>query len=167
VIKIGFKESGGREEAAAKAKAVRDRSVKGEDFALLAGSANTDARLARNGGDPTGDGSFIDRGAFANQKLEEAIWAVQPGQLTPVVESPDAYYVAKLEEKKAGRIKPFDDEEVQAQIRKNLEAEQFGALRDRVVNQLMKNAIVFPEPPRYEPALEMAMQRYPVWAGKK
>jgi peptidyl-prolyl cis-trans isomerase C len=167
VIKVGIKQTGGREQAKAKAEDLRTRAARGEDFADLAGSFNDDPYLKRTKGDPTGSGGWIDRGAYANTKLEEAVWKLNPEQVTNLVENGDAFYLAKLERRKAGRVRNFDEDAVQQQIRKTLEAEQFNALRSREEDRLRKNAIVFPDPPNYGTALEMAMQKYPEWANGK
>jgi parvulin-like peptidyl-prolyl isomerase len=167
VIKIGFKQTGTREQAKAKAEDVRARAARGEDFAELAASFNDDPYLKRTKGDPTGNGGWIDRGAYATTKLEEAIWKINPEQVTGLVETSDALFIGKLERKKGGRVRSFDEDAVQQQIRKTLEAEQFSALKTRAEDRLRKDAIVSPDPPNFAPALEMAVQMYPHWANGK
>jgi hypothetical protein len=107
----------------------------------------------------------MDRGSFANAQLEDAVWKLNPEQVSDLVEAPDGYYFAKLERKKGGRVRSFDEDAVQREIRKTLESEQFNALRTRAAERLRQNAIVYPDPPNFAPALEMAMQMYPQWAA--
>jgi len=166
LIKISFDASGGREQALAKITALRDRAVKGEDFAALAGNKdnNDDEALVAAKGDAFG-GDWIERGAFANQQVEAEVWKLKPGQITPVIEEPTAFFIAKMVERRDGQSKSFEDATVQALIRRALEAEQFNALRDTVIGSLTREAIFFPEPPNENlgPVVEMAMQMYPIW----
>ena len=145
LIKISFDASGGRDQALAKITALRNRVLKGEDFSQIAGTTNDDDGLLSSKGD-AGFGDWIERGAFANEKVEEEVWKVQPGQITPVIEGPHAFFIAKMVERKDGKTKSFEDVDVQALIRRALEAQQFNALRDKVTGDLIKDAIIFPEP---------------------
>jgi parvulin-like peptidyl-prolyl isomerase len=167
VIKIGFKQTGGREQAKTKIDDLRRRAAEGDDFAELATNYNDDAYLIKMHGAVSGEGGWMDRGAYANQKLEDAVWAIEPGQVTPVVESPDAFYIARLEQKKPGRTRSFDDEQVQNQIRKALEKEQVDALREQEYARLKSEAAIYPDPPFLQPALDIAMQNYPAWSGQR
>ncbi|MBC8105243.1 MAG: peptidyl-prolyl cis-trans isomerase [Anaerolineae bacterium] len=167
VIKIDFKRTGGRDKALVKAKDIQQRIGRGDDFATLAGSMNDDAFLAKNKGDVSGgSGGWVDRGAYANQKVDDAVWLLQPGQVSDMVESGEAFYIVKLEQKKEGRVRSFDEEAVQTKIRENLTAEQLMTLRQRAQERLMKNAVIEPEQPNIGPVVEMAMQRYREWSGK-
>lgn len=162
LIKITFDASGGREKALARITAIRDRIQRGEDFSVIAGVEN-DADDLRNSKGDAGFGDWIERGAFANQQVEDAVWQVQPGQMTPIIEGPNAFFLAKMIQRKDGQSRSFADADVQALIRRALEAEQFEALRDKVLNDLESQAIVSPNPPDYQPVIEMAMQMYPIW----
>ena len=77
----------------------------------------------------------------------------------------DAFYIAKLEGRKTGRVRPFEEDAVQEQIKKALQGEMLQALRSREREMLMRDAIVYPYPPAYDVVLEMAMQKYPDWAA--
>ena len=91
-------------------------------------AVNDDPHLMRQGGDV----GFVQRGAFAVEPLEMAVWNLaEPGQVTDVVQVGDAFYIAKLEQRKAGRVRPFEEDAVQAQIRKALQGEMLASLRTR------------------------------------
>jgi parvulin-like peptidyl-prolyl isomerase len=166
MIKIGFDASGGRDQALAKITALRQRLTKGEDFSQIAGTVNDDeSLLAGKGAVESGD--WIDRGAFAKEKVEDAVWKLKPGETTPVVEDGDAFYIAKLVDKKEGRVRSFEEADVQALIKRALEAQQFDALRDKAFADLQKEAIIYPDHPQIEPVVEMAMQMYPIWTKAK
>ncbi|MGH7176296.1 MAG: peptidylprolyl isomerase [Tepidisphaeraceae bacterium] len=161
VIRIGIVQTGGRDKAYAKVKDLHDRAKRGEDFATMASATNDDKMLMKNGGAV----GMIDRGAYSNQTLEVAVWRIQPGEITEIVETPDAFFIAKLEQRKVGRVMPFEEQEVQARIRKILEAEQFTALREKTLVKLMQEAIIYPDPANFQPAVDIAMQRYAAWAA--
>jgi peptidyl-prolyl cis-trans isomerase D len=164
LIKISFEASGGRDQALAKITALRRRILNGEDFSSIAGSTNDDEALLSAKGD-AGFGDWIERGAFANEKVEQEVWKLKSGQITPVIEEPNAFFLAKMVERKDGHARSFAEADVQALIRRALEAEQFNTLRDKVIDDLSKEAIVYPPPPgsNFQPVVEMAMQMYPIW----
>jgi parvulin-like peptidyl-prolyl isomerase len=169
LIKVDPRRTGGdRSAALAKAELLRARAAAGEDFAALA-REGTDPNLARTGGQIPP----IQRGSFAVEKVEQAVWRLQPGEVSEVIDGGDAYYVAKLESRQEGRVRPFEDAAVQAEIDNKLRSEQFGERREKVQEALLKGAIVRGHPAArdYDPALlrpavEIAMQRYPAWRGQ-
>lgn len=129
------------------------------DFATLASQINHDSYLMSRGGDV----GTIQRGAYVVPQLEEAVWKTPVGGVTEVVEARGAYYIAKVEEKQEGRVRAFEDEQVQDAIRNTLRAEQFRALRERYLQQLQETAIIRIDPAMIEIAVEMAVQNYPRW----
>lgn len=169
LIKIEPSKVGDAKVAADRAAELKKRAET-EDFAKLA-EFSTDPVLARTGGElptPTGDG-FFDRGAFAVEKVEEAVWALDPGQVSDVIDAGDAFYIAKLEQKEEGKTIPFEAESTQEDIRRTLEAQQFSAMRQAQQEKLMADATVRGDP-RLDPgamqtAVEIAMQRYKAWRG--
>lgn len=169
LIKIDPSQVGDASVAADRAAELRKRAET-EDFARLA-EYSTDSVLARNGGllpSPAGDG-FYTRGSFAVEEVEEAVWKLQPGEVTDVIDTGNAFYIAKLEEKESGKTLPFEAESTQDEIRRSLQATQFAEMRQRQQEMLMADAVVRGDP-RLEPAsmqtaLDIAMQRYPAWRG--
>jgi parvulin-like peptidyl-prolyl isomerase len=162
LIKISVPKAGSREEAMKRAQEIVSRAQKGEDFQTLATNNNDDARLARAAGleSPT------QRGALRNEKLNEALFSTPQGQLTPIIDDKDAFYVAKIESVKSGRTRPFEDKDVQAAIKDALAKQQMQPLMERERDKRLANGIMVPNPPLFEPAVEMAMQKYPQWAVK-
>jgi parvulin-like peptidyl-prolyl isomerase len=162
VIKFDFKKLGGKEEAQKRAQQVLQSARSGEDFASLAAKYNSDDYLASK----KGDVGWIERGAYANEKLEAAVWNIKPGQVTDLVETPDAFYIAKLENLKNGSQQSFDDPEVQSLVRSTLFDQQSKAMQEKDYKRLLGQAMVVPDvDPRrlVQPVLEMAMQKYPMW----
>jgi peptidyl-prolyl cis-trans isomerase D len=161
LIKISVKQVGDRTEARKKIADIRERVVsRGEDFAGIAGTTN-DPGPAPHQGELT-----VQRGAFAESAVEQAVWAIPIGEVTPIVETPDAFYVAKVEERKNGRIIPFEEESTQVAIKEKLKAEQFKFMREQVQADLRKDAIIRSNDEMMNTAIEMALQNYPAWSGK-
>jgi len=161
IIKIDVKKSGGREAALKKAQDLREKAVAGQDFAELA-KTNDNAAWQKSGGDPGGP---IQKGAWANEKVEEAIWATETGAVTDVIDIGDAFFLAKIEDRKMGSVQPFEDPVVQDRIRETLRSEQFRKLRDAEQKKLEDDAFIRIEEPMVATAIEMVMQRYPGWHG--
>ncbi len=162
VIKFDFKKVGSKEEARKLAEQTLKSARAGEDFASLAAKYNSDDYLARQ----KGDVGWVERGAYANEKLEQAVWKIKPGQITDIVETPDAFYIAKLENLKTGNTKSFDDPDVQEAIHKTLFEAQAREMRERDYQRLKAEAMIVPDvDPRrlVQPVLEMAMQKYSTW----
>lgn len=166
LIQINPKIAGSVESAREKAQELRDRAAAGEDFTTLAEFSHGPRMRASDG-----SLTWIQRGAFAIEPVEEAVWKLQPGEITPVIEHDRAFYIARLEQKKPGRVKPFDDETVQQEIRNDLEQQQLQQLREELTTNLLADAVIRghprDDPSMMEPAVELAMQRYPRWAGTK
>jgi peptidyl-prolyl cis-trans isomerase D len=75
----------------------------GEDFAALAKKSSDDDATARNGGDL----GFFSHGQMTPE-FEAAAFALEPGKVSDVVESPFGFHVIRVEEKKAAGTKPLD-----------------------------------------------------------
>jgi peptidyl-prolyl cis-trans isomerase D len=79
-------------------------------FAELAKKNSEDSGSAPQGGDLDWSG----RGGMAAKSLEDAVFALKPGEVGPLVESEFGYHVVKLEGTRGGQSKPF--EAVRAEI---------------------------------------------------
>lgn len=120
----------GDDEAAAKAKADAILAkVNANNFADVAKTDSSDTVSAENGGDL----GFFGRGIM-DPAFEQAVFALQPGQLSGVVKSSFGYHIIKLLAVKDATVKPFAD--VQAQIKEKLLAqkasEQFFNLQQKL-----------------------------------
>jgi hypothetical protein len=156
LIKILVSRVGNKQAALAKAQEIRERvTTRGEDFTKV-------AAVESHGVMP---GDWVNRGAFAQEKVEQAVWVAAPGEVTPVIDGGDAFYIAKVDEIKNGRIVPFEEEGVQQKIRETLRAEQFREMREHFQKELLSDAIVRSNEAMVNIALDMAMENYPVWAG--
>jgi parvulin-like peptidyl-prolyl isomerase len=164
VIRIDSDAAGGHDQAVEKINKLRQRIEAGADFAQVAGQTNDDALLLANKGDPQ-PGQWMSRGAFVSKPVDDAIWSLQPGQMTNIIDTGESVYLAKLEQRKGGTVQPFEDQEVQDKIYESLRRAQFNTLRQQVRDDLEKKAAIRLNPDMMQVALEMVMQKYPVWAG--
>jgi parvulin-like peptidyl-prolyl isomerase len=157
VIKVDKRKTGGRDEALGEARRLLDRVKGGKDFAELAAEDNDEEAFKRPPPEP------FTRGSFVVKEVEDAVWNLSPGQVTDVIETPDAFFIAKLEEKQPGGVRPFEDPDVQREIEAVLKSRQFGELQESVRQSLMRDAIIRYHPRMIELAVGMAMQKYRYW----
>jgi parvulin-like peptidyl-prolyl isomerase len=157
VIMVDKRKAGGRQEALGEINRLLDRVRSGgKDFAELAAEDNDQESFKT----PV---EWFQRGSFVVKEVEDAVWKLDPGQVTDVIETPDAFYIAKLEAKQPGGTKSFNDPDVQGQIVATLRKQQFAALQQKVQEQLRADAIVRYHPKMMDIAVEMAMQKYRYW----
>lgn len=131
------------EKAAAKAKAeeVLAKAKAGEDFATLAKEYSDDPGSKDTGGEYTfGRGKMV-------KPFEDTAFALEPGQVSDLVETQFGYHIIKLSEKTEGGTQPFDEAKekivsylIQKEMREGAtieysEAEE--ALREKVQQQQM------------------------------
>lgn len=99
----------GAEEARAKAKAtleeVQGKIREGEDFASLARQYSQNPYAADIGGML----GWINAGESGVPEIEEAVFALQPGEVTAPLHLSDGYHILRLEEKKEARDLPLDE----------------------------------------------------------
>lgn len=84
-----------RDSVRAQIEDIRARAAAGEDFAELAASFSQDPGSAQRGGDL----GFFGRGAMVGE-FEDAAFAVQPGEVSPVVQTEFGFHVLKVEERR-------------------------------------------------------------------
>ena len=159
LIKISSVSLGSNAAAKQKIDEIAAKANRGEDFATLAGEFNNDPLLLRDKG-LTGP---IDRGAYVLDDVENALWKLNVGQITPVIHVGDSYFIAKLEQKKFGRVMSFDEDAVQERILNTLRGDQFTRMRNETEAQLRRDSVVAKNEAMYDAAVAMAMQNYPHW----
>jgi hypothetical protein len=148
-----------------KAKEAHDRAAANADFATLFAEYNNDPGLKAltNG---TGNMGSMQRGSFNVKEVEDAVWALQPGQVTDVLEVDGILYVAKLESRKEGRVRRFEDEEVQAEIAAAIRKVRYTRYHDADEQRLLDESIRHVYPEMFDTAADMAMQSYRTWNEK-
>lgn len=148
--------------ALTKATALLSQIKAGADFGKLAGEHNDDTLLKSKEG-------LIEnmaKGSYRNEAIEKALWDMQPGEVTPVMQFSDGYYLAKLEKKTGGSQKMFEDDEVQKKIMDELRASQFSKMRNEIFAAQERDSVVSKNPRMYQSTIEMATSNYNAWRGK-
>lgn len=105
------------------AESIYKRAVGGENFAALAKKYSEDTRTKTSGG----DNGFQGRGYF-EEKIEDAAFGMEPGEVKGPIESDEGYQIIKVEGFREGDI-PLD--EVKMEIAKNLMTEEKSAKEAR------------------------------------
>ncbi|HEX7817711.1 SurA N-terminal domain-containing protein [Dyella sp.] len=116
------------------------------NFANLAQQDSDDLGSKRQGGDL----SWLEKGV-ANQAFDTALFAMQKGQISKPVLSPDeGYHIIYLRDVRAGDIKPF------AEVHAQLEEEAIKSDKDRLYNDIAGKLAdrTYQSPSSLEPAAE-------------
>lgn len=105
-------------EAAEKARSIEEQLRKGADFAMLAQNYSEDPNTAPNGGDL----GFIQDSALgqASMELRRLISSMQPGQVSPMLRTPEGYRIFKLISREPAGQRELNDPTVQQTIREQL-----------------------------------------------
>jgi parvulin-like peptidyl-prolyl isomerase len=161
LIQVDPQKTGGanpKDAALEKITNLRKRAQAGEDFADLASKVNDNDLFKKP--------LSIDKGSFVLDDVESAVFALQPPQMTDIIYTHGAYYLAQLLSLTQGNVQPFEDQAVQDRIRTTLRAEQFRKLREEERQRLAKEDNTPIDQPQLQNAIDMAMQNYPIWAAK-
>jgi parvulin-like peptidyl-prolyl isomerase len=117
-----------KEEAAAKAQQLLERVRKGEDFAKLAEEHTDDPGSKKTGGE------YVFGKGRMTPAFEKAAFALQPGQVSELVETEYGYHIIKLEERR--NPTPSQDPKVKTQVTDKIKEKR---LEDRV-NQIARDS---------------------------
>ena len=128
-------DSAGDSQARALARAVHQRAASGEDFAKLASNFSSDPMASKGG-----DWGFVTRGAFRIKEVDDALFALKGGEVGPLVETPQAFYIVKALERQDARTVPFT--EVQAKIEEEVSQAKFNEAVSNYIQQLYEKSYV-------------------------
>ena len=106
----------------------------GADFSELA-KKHSEGPNAEGGGMI----GWVDRGRLMPE-IEQAVFALQPGQISPVVRSSLGYHIFRLEERRSAYTKPVAD--VQAEIRNKLFQEKYRQRYVEWIGKLKEHAYI-------------------------
>lgn len=126
-----------------------DAKKPGADFAALAKANSEDPGSKEHGGDL----GWVERGAMV-KPFEDALFAMQAGEVTGPVKTDFGYHVLLLREKKGGESRSFEE------VRDQLAAEQLKADNERAFTDLSGRLVdlVYKNPTSLEgPAKEMGL----------
>lgn len=140
---------------AAARKAAKDKAEKiaalarapGADFAALARADSQDSGSSESGGDL----GWVTKDMMV-KPFEDALFAMQPGEVSGPVKSEFGWHVIQLREVKAGKQTPFEE------VRDQLASEQADADRERDFNDLTGKLVdqVYKNPNSLAPAAKQA-----------
>ena len=122
-------------DARAEAEAIHAKAAAGEEFGALATAHSKGPRADRGG-----LWEFEGPDAPFTQRRAEAIRALQPGGVSPLVEDRGAIYIIKLEERSRPRLKPYV--EVRQVLHRVIAAQKRGAERQKWFKDLLNSAHV-------------------------
>jgi peptidyl-prolyl cis-trans isomerase SurA len=106
------------EEAKRKMQALATRLQQGEDFTMIAQNYSEDPATTPNGGDLGFLGeSSLDK---SSPDLRKLVLSLQPGQLSPVIRTPEGYRILKMISKEPAGQRELSDPRVQQSIRQEL-----------------------------------------------
>lgn len=114
----------GVDEARAKAADILKQVKAGGNFAELAKKYSQDPGSAVKGGELP----WAQRGGFVAE-FEKAAFALNPGQISDLVQTSYGFHIIQTEEKEAARVKPLA--EVKNEIEKTVKAQKVSALLDQ------------------------------------
>ena len=120
-------------QARQKAEGLLAKVKAGEDFAALAKKNSDDNATAPNGGDL----GFFPHGQMAPE-FEAAAFALEPGKVSDVVESPFGFHIIKVHERRAPRTVPLT--EVGPRVREFLTQNQRQSRLEQLVEQAKTKA---------------------------
>jgi parvulin-like peptidyl-prolyl isomerase len=108
------------------------------------GPAFAEVAKAKSDGVTASQGGIFDwttKGALSCAAIDEALFTLQVGQMSPILDSGPAYHIVRvLERREAGR-KPFTD--VQAEIRDSLKEQRMRAELEVYLTNLRQKARVW------------------------
>ncbi|UJF35483.1 peptidylprolyl isomerase [Paenibacillus hexagrammi] len=121
------------------AEAILSQLQAGADFAVLAKEKSIDTGTKNSGGDL----DYFPRG-YLDTKFEEAAFALEPGQISGIVETTQGFHIIKVTDRRLGSTPTFDErkeelrnELIDAQVH-NLAGPYLEKLRSEATIQLMQ-----------------------------
>jgi peptidyl-prolyl cis-trans isomerase SurA len=107
------------DEAGKKIRAIETRLKQGQDFAMLAQNYSEDPASAPNGGDLGNvPESALEK---SSPDLRRLVLSLQPGQISPILHTPDGYRILKMISREPAGQRELSDPRVQQTIRENLQ----------------------------------------------
>jgi peptidyl-prolyl cis-trans isomerase SurA len=106
------------EEAQRKIKAIEARLRQGEDFTMMAQNYSEDPQTTPNGGDL----GFVPESSLdkTSPELRKLIMSLQPGQMSPVIHTPEGYRILKVISREPAGQRDLSDPRAQQTIRETL-----------------------------------------------
>lgn len=81
---------------------------------------------------------WTSQGSLKAAEVDAALFKLQPGQMSTIIDSGTAFHIVRVLERKEGGCKPFSD--VQNDIREKLKVQRMAAAQRKYIDQLRKEA---------------------------
>lgn len=117
------------------AEEIRGKLAEGADFDRMAQMYSEDASTQEVGG----DWGWIERNTL-NEALTKVAFSLKPGEISPVVEIENTYYIMMVEARKNAQVKPIA--EVREEIEKNLIQQERMKAQERWIDSLRQKAYI-------------------------
>jgi peptidyl-prolyl cis-trans isomerase D len=106
-------------------------------FADIARESSEDPGSAPQGGDL----DFFGRGAMV-KPFEDAVFGMQPGEISPLIQSDFGYHIIRLEGVRGGEKKPFEQvrTEVEEEVRRQLAQRRYAETAEQFTNAVYEQA---------------------------
>lgn len=117
------------------AREIRDKIAGGAEFERMAQMYSDDESTQEVGG----DWGWIERNTL-NEQLTNVAFALRPGEVSPVVQIDNTYYILMVEAKKNASVKPITD--VRDEIEKNLIQQERLKTQQRWLDTLREKAYI-------------------------
>lgn len=139
VLSISDAKSRSRANGLAQAKDLKDRIVKGADFADL---ARAHSEFAPHLG---GQIPWVERDKkSADPKILEYLFSHEPGDVSDPLEIEGGVAIVKLEAKRPAGLRPFSDQETQEEIMNEIRRAKGNEMRIALVRRLQSEAYIWP-----------------------
>jgi parvulin-like peptidyl-prolyl isomerase len=116
------------------AREIREKIVQGSDFESIARMYSEDDTR-----DVGGDWGWVERDML-NEEITKVAFSLRPGEISPVVQIGDSYYIMMVEAKKNATVKPIS--EVREEIERNLTQQERRKAQDRWLDSLRQKAYI-------------------------
>lgn len=116
--------------------ALAQQANSGADFAALA--LKYDEGFAKQ---QKGFGTGEKRGEVQPADLEETVWALKPGQVSGILQTPTGYHLVKVAERDYAGVRPFDTA-VQNKVRDKLTRAQMESEYNKLIDELWRKGVV-------------------------
>jgi peptidyl-prolyl cis-trans isomerase D len=128
-----------KKKAKARAESLLEQARKSPGgFAELAKKNSDDIGSAPQGGDL----DWSARGSMVAKSLDDAVFALKPGEIAPLVESEFGYHVVKLEATRGGQTKAFDTvrAEIADEVAKQQASKRWAEVAEQFTNTVYEQA---------------------------
>ena len=115
---------------------VQQKAAGGGDFLALVKEFDNGVAANQNG-----EGIGTKRGEIRPTEVEATLWALKPGQVSGLIETPAGYHIVKVAERDFAGVKAFDDK-VQDEVRKKLTRQLMEAEYKKLVETLWRGGVV-------------------------